>query len=278
MSIGVVQESCVRCGRCMRVCPVGVFGRGQWGETTVVNALGCISCGHCVMVCPPEAIVHEMFTSGSLENVQYELLPTPRQLMELLRSRRSNRALSARTIPEEAIHDILEAAHLAPTAENSHRVAVTFLDDEEGLQHIEDCVMRFFLRLSKVLMSWPLRRLTKRILPDLYNEAPELARFAARWRAGERPCLCNCKALLAFSAPSGYDFAYADCNLAYQNASLMAETHGVSQIYMGLIFIALRFMGKRRQRVLLHLPSGHQLFALMGIGMPLFRFPRYVRH
>ena len=135
--------------------------------------------------------------------------------------------------------------------------------------------MRFFLRLASVLMARPMRPITRMLLPDLYGEAPELERFRQRWESGELPCCCNAPCVLVFSAPAGYDFAWQDCNLAYQNVSLMAETHGLSQIYLGLVQTALRFMPHRKVSRLLGLPKGHVPRAYMAIGIPRFLYPRY---
>ncbi len=273
--IRIREADCLRCGRCARVCPSAVFAAGKGEVPKVGHSAGCIGCGHCVDVCSAGCIEHSLFPQERIHEVDRGRLPRPDQLMELIRSRRSNRTFTAEPVPAEALADMLEAARYAPTAENSRRVSVTVIAGAERLQAVEDATMHFFLRLAKVLMSSPVRPITKLLLRDLYDEAPELVRFEARWKAGRRPCLCNCTTLLAFSAPADYDFAMHDCNLAYQNASLMGEAHGVSQVYMGLVWTALKYMGKARTRRLLGLPEGHRLCALMGIGMPAFRYLRY---
>ena len=240
----------------------------------VRRAGNCIQCGHCVDVCEADALRHSAFGPGQIHFVRKELIPSPESLMELMRSRRSNRTITDKPIPDLAMADITEAAYTAPTSENSRKVLVTVLEGPD-IQAVEDTTMKFFLRLAGVLMSRPVRPLTKLLLRDLYNEAAELYRFERKWKAGLRPCTCNARALMVFSAPKKYDFGWQDCNMAYQNASLMAEAHGVSQIYMGLVQMAFRFISQRRTEQLLHLPSGHKPFALMALGMPAFYYPKY---
>jgi len=267
-------DACMRCGRCARVCPSAVYTQEK-GEVPVVRkAKNCIQCGHCVDVCEAFAILHSDFPAEHVHRVQKELIPSPESLMELMKSRRSNRTITPAPIPSEALSDIIEAAYTAPTAENSRKVVVTVLQGED-IQAVEDATMKFFLRLAGILMSPVLRPLTKMFLRDLYNEAAELYRFERKWREGKRPCTCNGTALLAFCAPKGYDFGWQDCNLAYQNASLMAEAHGVSQIYMGLVQMAFKNMGRKKTERLLHLPKNHKLYALMALGMPAFYYPNY---
>ena len=267
-------DACMRCGRCARVCPSAVYTQEK-GEVPVVRkAKNCIQCGHCVDVCEAFAILHSDFPAEHVHRVQKELIPSPESLMELMKSRRSNRTITPAPIPIESLSDIIEAAYTAPTAENSRKVVVTVLLGED-IQAVEDATMKFFLRLAGILMSPVLRPLTKLFLRDLYNEAAELYRFERKWREGKRPCTCNGTALLAFCAPKGYDFGWQDCNLAYQNASLMAEAHGVSQIYMGLVQMAFKNMGRKKTERLLHLPKNHKLYALMALGMPAFYYPNY---
>ena len=55
----------------------------------------------------------------------------------------------------------------------------------------------------------------------------------------------------------------------------MAEAHGVSQIYMGLVQMAFKFIGQRKTEELLHLPPNHKPFAMMALGMPAFYYPKY---
>lgn len=274
IEINIDRQRCRHCSRCVQVCPASVL---EWTEERI-PALArheqCIKCGHCMDVCEADALHHSLFPPERVHPVDRSKLPSPESLMALIRARRSNRTITDCPVPQQVIDDLLEAARYAPTAENTRRVKVTILEGEQ-IHRLEDVVMRFFLKLASILMAKPMRPITKRLLPDLYAEAPELERFRIRWKAGEMPCCCNASCLLVFSAPSGYDFAWQDCNLAYQNVSLMAEAHGISQIYLGLIQTALRFMPKRKVRRLLSLPKGHVPKAFMAIGIPRFQYSRY---
>lgn len=256
------------------MCPAAVYTQEKGEVPTVRKAKNCIQCGHCVDVCEADALQHSCFGPEQIHRVQKELIPSPKSLMELMKSRRSNRTITDKPIPAEALADIMEAAYAAPTSENSCKVVVTVLQGEQ-VQAVEDATMKFFLRLAGVLMSKPVRPLTKLLMRDLYNEAAELYRFERKWRAGLRPCTCNAKVLLVISTPKKYDFGWQDCNMAYQNASLMAEAHGVSQVYMGLVQVAFKFIGQRRTEQLMNLPTGHKPFAIMALGMPAFYYPKY---
>ncbi len=275
MNITIQETLCRRCGRCASVCPSEVFHYAERQVPQIQHPEGCIACGHCLDVCPAWAIRHEAIPLERVHEIDYYNRATPLALMQLIKVRRSNRTLTDKPIPEQMLADILEAARYAPTAENTRKVQLTLIQDPAALQAIEDTTMRFFLKLSGVLMNPVVRPLTRLVLPSLYAEAPELDRFQRRWQQGQRPCSCNAKAMLVFSTPRGYDFGAQDANLAYQNASLMAESYGVSQIYMGLILTAFKFLPRKRVVRLLGLPKDHLPQALMALGMPAFPFLRY---
>ena len=195
--------------------------------------------------------------------------------MELIRSRRSNRTITDCPVPEESLQMILEAARYAPTAENSRRVRLHLVTDVDALYEVEAAVMNYFMRLARILLFPPVRWVLRPFLNDLYRQAPALMTIYDEFRQGRRPATCQATALLVITAPHRYDFGYQDCNLAYQNASLMAESLGVTQIYMGFVQTAFGMMGVRRTARLLGLPSDHKAFAVMGLGIPAFRYPKY---
>ena len=70
-------------------------------------------------------------------------------------------------------------------------------------------------------------------------------------------------------------FGCQDCNLAYQNASLMAEAAGVSQFYTGFVCSAAGMDRKRKLQKLLGIEG--TVHAGIALGMPSFRFDKIHR-
>ncbi len=275
-TITINQELCIHCGHCVRVCPSSVLRQEESSNQVVVSTQnGCIRCGHCVDVCPKDAICHSAFPTELVHEVNTDLLPSPESLMELMRSRRSNRTIPDCPIPDECLQMIVEAARYAPTAENSRRVRLHLVTDPDALQEVEAAVMKYFMRLARILLCPPVKFLLQPFLKDLYREAPGLLAMNEAFRQGKRPATCQASALLVITAPRNYAFGYQDCNLAYQNASLMAESLGVTQIYMGFVQTAFQMMGVRRTARLLGLPSRQKVFAIMALGIPAFRYRKY---
>jgi NAD-dependent dihydropyrimidine dehydrogenase PreA subunit len=55
-TVVVDGAACIGCGRCLEVCPYGVFAWSGDGKATAQNPEACRLCGHCVRVCPANAI------------------------------------------------------------------------------------------------------------------------------------------------------------------------------------------------------------------------------
>lgn len=274
-SILVRDESCIKCGKCAKVCPAGVLIQRQKGEIIhVENIDTCIACGHCVDVCPTASVVHSDFPPEKLHPIDYSLLPSPEQVMALIKTRRSNRAITSRPIPQEALARIVEAARFAPTASNKRNVSFTVITDPEKLRQVSDFTINKFDSGARILMNPIVKVFLKPFLKDTYDTLPAFYRFKQEHKAGNDPILRKATALLIIHTPESSEFGSENANLAYQNASLMAHSLGVSQIYMGFVVRAIRKCGKRTFSQITGLEGKVQ--AIMALGIPAFKYPRYI--
>ena len=273
--ISINNDTCIRCGKCQRVCPAFIPVIEQDAAPSLRHPEVCIGCGHCVDVCPTGAYVHTDFPADSIHDINRNILPKPESLMELIRSRRSNRTIIATPIPQRSLDMIQEAARYSPTAQNSRQVHIHLITDDEALLKVETATINYFMSLARFMLLPPVKAIMRPFLRKLYDEVPALMAMNEQFKKGQRPCICNCTALLILSAPKGYSFGAQDCNLAYQNSSLMAESLGVSQIYMGFVQTAMFMMGCKRAAKVLGIPKGHKAFAIMGLGIPAFKYAKY---
>lgn len=278
VSLQIDATRCVRCGKCAWVCPSEILRQEEkGGEIRVQHSEECIACGHCVAVCAKDAIQHSAFPDGTTHPIDYAQLPTADQLFALMQARRSNRALTSRPVPHEALERIVEAATLAPTATNARLLSFTVVTDPEQLRTVADFTIQVFDKLANLLLNPVVKCLVKPFQPELYEKyAPMFASLKEAYAKGEDPILRKATALLIIHSPKSNRFGAEEANLAYQNASLMAESMGVSQIYMGFVLTAIRQAKKGAFSRLLGIEG--EVFALMGLGMPAFRYPRSVDH
>lgn len=278
VSLQIDATRCVRCGKCAWVCPSEILRQEEkGGEIRVQHSEECIACGHCVAVCAKDAIQHSAFPDGTTHPIDYAQLPTADQLFALMQARRSNRALTSRPVPHEALERIVEAATLAPTATNARLLSFTVVTDPEQLRAVAGFTIQVFDKLANLLLNPVVKCLVKPFQLELYEKyAPMFASLKEAYAKGEDPILRKATALLIIHSPKSNRFGAEEANLAYQNASLMAESMGVSQIYMGFVLTAIRQAKKGAFSRLLGIEG--EVFALMGLGMPAFRYPRSVDH
>ena len=157
-TIRVDGSSCIRCGRCVKVCPSQIFVQEKAGGPVALSKPeNCIVCGHCVAACPTGSVAHAEFPPAKVHPVDYAAMPTPAQVELLMAARRSNRALSQRPVPQEMLDRIVAAADLAPTATNARQLGYTLVTDPVLLRRMSEYTLGVFGKLADRL-SHPLVR------------------------------------------------------------------------------------------------------------------------
>lgn len=261
IDIKVDRHTCIRCAKCVRICPVFVFGQKKpKADIDLTNIESCFSCGHCIAACPTDSVTHTDFPKEKVHEVNRGVMPSPEQLMELLRSRRSNRAIRKAAIPQSMLNMIVEAASLAPTARNAQNVSFTLITNPEILNQVIEYTTNIFEGVIKNMSDPSPMRLVKEMI-DLTNK-------------GVDKILHGAKALLLIHTPESSRYGLQDANLAYQNGSLMAESLGVTQFYTGFVCSAATMDPDRGLEKMLGIEG--VIHAGMALGMPLFKFPKYI--
>lgn len=275
MNISIDSCRCIRCGRCVKVCPSLVFGQHEERSVTVDAPENCIACGHCAATCPAAAVQHSEFPPEKVHAVDRTQLPTPEQLMLLIQARRSNRALSSKPVPQDCIDRILEAAHAAPTASNLQQVGYTVLTDPADLRFVVEYTLGFCRRMLRLLEMPVLGAIVRRCVKGAGRYRLSIHRLLDEYeRHGRDRILRGATALIFIHTPAGSRFGAIDSQLAYQNGSLMAEALGVSQIYTGFVLTACK--ADKKKRLARHFGIEGTIHAGMALGMPEFLFPNRI--
>lgn len=274
VSITIDQNSCIKCNKCVRICTSVIFKNeteNQKIETEHVES--CISCGHCVAVCPTDSISHSDFPNNKIHTIDKSLLPSSEQVGMLLKSRRSNRAFTSKPVPEEFLKQIVDAAHRAPTASNEQGVSYTVVTDPEKLKLISQYTIDVFSSILNMIK--PFKSIIKLFSPEVVGLIPEFEEMRSLFLSGKKDLIVrNAKAVIFIHTPKSSRFGCQDSNLAYQNASLMAESLGVGHFYTGFVCVANGIDTKKRLNKALGIDG--VIHAGMALGMPGFGFEKYI--
>ena len=273
MKISISTETCIKCGKCVKVCPINVFTQEPQSVPVVANPGMCIEFGQCVSVCPTSSVSHELFPSEKVHSIDYSMLPTADSMMLLLKSRRSNRALKKTPVPDELLDKIIEAENVAPTASNSQQVNYTLITDKKKLKEITEFTLSSFESKLKYLDNKIAKYLLGKTSPKLLRYIPLVKEMRRQFSEGNDLILRNAPVLLLIHSPKSNQYKEVDCNLAYQNGSLMAQALGVSQIYGGFVLNAVRSNPKGFAKII---KTEEVVCAVMALGMPQFSYPNYV--
>ena len=267
-----IKDNCISCGKCVTVCPVDIFKMTSREENKksskveVVNSSTCIDCSHCVCVCPVEAIDHSCFPQGSLRNVEYTKYPSPEQVLELIEGRRSNRAFTKEPIEMERLVLLKRAALKAPTASNSRKIDCMIITEPEKLAAVTRFTVKKFHSLAK-FFSLPVIRYISGLFVEEHVLHTAL-KMNENLENGKDDILRGATSLILFYSTENTHFKVEDANLAYQNASLLAESMHLSHFYTGFVCAAVRLDRQKTLQKLLGIKG--EIFAGMALGNQKF--------
>ena len=273
MNILIASESCIKCGKCVKVCPIFVFTQENKSVPVPAYPDNCIGCGHCVDACPTVSVIHELFPPEKVHVIDYDKRPSAESLMLLLKSRRSNRALKKDAVPDELINQIIEASNVAPTASNSQQINYTIVTNKEVLHEISELTLSTFEKMFKPFMADFDNQNISNIPLSVVRYLYLVKEMRKQFNQGNDLILRNAPTVIFIHAPKTNVYGEIDCNLAYQNGSLMAEVLGVSQIYGGFIIEGTK---KDPEAFAKLLSCDETICAVMILGMPKFKYPAYV--
>jgi nitroreductase/NAD-dependent dihydropyrimidine dehydrogenase PreA subunit len=257
--IEVNKKTCLNDGICAASCPGGLisFKPHDYPLPGPQIEKACTKCGHCVAVCPTGSLNHREMASDSCTPIRESLDITIEQCEQLLKSRRSLRAIQNKPVPRDTIAKLIDIARYAPTGHNWQEVEWLVIDSIKELDRIRGVGLDW--------MRWAITRQPK------IADALELERVLKRCENGVDEFLRNAPVLIFAHADKSFGTASEDCTSALTYLDLAAKSLGLGCCWAGFVKVASSTFPPMME--ILDIPAGH-IFGGMMLGYPRFRYRR----
>jgi len=245
----------------------------------VVTGGYCLGCGHCEAVCPTGAVSVEAlagaadFATFSVDDrwLSFGAFDT-RELVRLMRSRRSCRNFTGQPVDRAQLSDLVRIGITAPSGTNSQGWTFAILAERNDVVALGNRVALFFKRLNHLAKSSLLRFLVKIFKKDYlgryYRKYYKTVRHGLeQWEREGRDILFHgATAAILVGGRSGASCPAEDALLATQNILLGAHAMGLGSCLIGFVVEAVRHDPALRK--FLEIPADEEIYSVIALGHP----------
>ncbi|MFP4248402.1 MAG: nitroreductase family protein [Armatimonadota bacterium] len=264
------EDACIVCGRCVEACSFEVLKMRKTGPRP--RGVGeCIVCGQCVAVCPENAVTHPEIPDARIAEVPRWPAVSYEELTTLLGQRRSVRKYKDDDVPDELIHELINAAVLAPSGHNEQSWAFTVIKDRAELGAVRDAAAEFYGGLLAALEDEQARQemidaMGEEAVRGLDDIAPAVKLILRAHDRGNDRMLWGAPTLVLAHGPAQDPTGAESTHYAVGNLMLAAVTKGLGTCALGFLTVPASFDEQLKNA--LHVPDGHALHASLALGWP----------
>ena len=247
-----VDQSCIKCGACVDVCPPGVIELTSAGPC-LVEVSGCIRCGHCVAVCPRGALDSDITPLKDQKPLERFPVLDADTAEQFLRSRRSIRCYEKRPVEREKILRLLNVARMAETGGNRQGISFAAVTDSNLIDQLKRNTIAYFQRENDPGRQRPVNTYLTTGKDTIFLGAP-------------------CIILALADSP---ELAAANSRYMITYAELYATSLGLGSCWAGF-FEAYASRNQQEVRNILSLPEDLFVGGAFMLGYPQYRYYRLV--
>lgn len=242
--IRVNKEKCIKCHKCINVCPFTVLGERDGYPVKRLDK-NCIECMHCAAACPAGALTFRDAEAVSSEFGLAELQETfAADLEQMVLQRRSYRNFKDTPVDRAVLEHVLHLADWAPSAKNQHPHGWVVVDSPQVIGALMDAIVAY----SKETGVSP------EIVKELEQENNNVV-------MGTAPTLILCH------ADNGAINAPADSAIAMTTVELLLQSKGIGTCWGGYLTRMCNAVPAIKE-ILPELPENHSYYGTFMVGYP----------
>lgn len=260
----VDQNKCIRCGECVKECPVNILvigdsipfiGDGRNGD--------CIGCQHCLAVCPEGAVSVLGLRAEDSYQLDTTEMASHLQIDRLLRGRRSVRRYRDEDVDTTVIENLLHTAFHAPSGRNDRRLSFSVINRGEVMDRFRQ---QAYEGLSDLVKTGE--------LPSGYDFFVDIVNG---WQMYDVDLLFRwAPHLVAATAPSDSASPEADGIIALSHFEIAAQSIGLGTLWNGLVKMALTLLPDLKNS--LQIPDDNLIAFTMSFGKPAVTYTRSAQY
>ena len=263
LNFKVDEKLCTKCGLCVNDCPMRIIDmrKGNVPRVTEAKEIACIECQHCMTICPTGALSIMDCDPANSILLSKDVLPTPEQMANLIKGRRSIRNYKQENVPQEKIDEILTVIANCPTGVNRQDLVFTVVDCKEFLDEYRENMMEDLFKAAQL-----------GAIPERYDYLKGLIFL---WkRNGIDVIFRTAPHFLVVSASNYAACPEEDVNLALAYFELLANSHGLGTLWCGTLKMAMEILPKYKKKI--NLPATSYYYPMI-FGIPAVKYRRTVQ-
>jgi nitroreductase/NAD-dependent dihydropyrimidine dehydrogenase PreA subunit len=259
------EDRCTGCGLCVENCHEA--GLTLVGSELKIDRKLCDACTQCIAICPRQALSWDGAQPAAFDRA---LLPSPAQLSELFRERRSIRIFKKTPIERDLLEEIAACGVYAPT--HNHVFKVIIVDDPALIAELSETMLKVSRWIYHLVYRNPLVvGLANLIGSDEFRKAqPKIEHVMSRGTAfSSTPA-----AFMIVVGNKNVALAEASAQYALANMMYFAQATGVGTCLWGNAPIFLDKDRFTRQR--LGIARHERIYGALFMGYPGIKFSNKV--
>ena len=247
MNFKVDENKCIHCGLCEKDCIAYVLKRNEQGIPQAIMPKNCLKCGHCMAICPVGAISVFDKSPETSEKISAQ---DPNTILNLIKSRRSNRLYKNENVDKETLDKLKDMLKWVPTGCNSHSLHFSFIDDVEVMNEFRDYTNN---KIIKALNTKGIKLIVDKFSP-----------FLKHFAKGEDIIFRGAPHLVAVANKITAPCSKEDAIIALSYFELYAQSLGLGTCWCGFGHIAIKVFPKLVK--FLKIPKGYKVQYVMLFG------------